>query len=52
MTIAASISQIGEFSFILAGLAVSLKILPPEVRDLVLAAALMSIIANPWPSSC
>ena len=46
-TIAASISQIGEFSFILAGLAVSLKILPPEGRDLVLAAALLSIIANP-----
>src|SRR3990167_4839513 len=46
-TIAASISQIGEFSFILAGLAVGLKILPPEARDLVLAAALLSIIANP-----
>ncbi len=47
LTIAASISQIGEFSFILAGLAVGLKILPPEGRDLVLAAALLSIIANP-----
>ncbi|MCX7043622.1 MAG: Kef family K(+) transporter [Gammaproteobacteria bacterium] len=46
-TIAASIAQIGEFSFILAGLAVGLKILPPEARDLVLAAALLSIIANP-----
>ena len=46
-TIAASVSQIGEFSFILAALGVSLKILPPEGRDLVLAAALLSIIANP-----
>ena len=46
-TIAASIAQIGEFSFILAGLAVALKILPPEGRDLVLAAALLAIIANP-----
>ena len=47
-TIAASVSQIGEFSFILAALGVSLKILPPEGRDLVLAGALLSIIANPF----
>ena len=46
-TIAATVSQIGEFSFILAGLAVALKVLPPEGRDLVLAAALLSIVANP-----
>jgi CPA2 family monovalent cation:H+ antiporter-2 len=46
-TIAASVSQIGEFSFILAGLAVGLRILPGEGRDLVLAGALISIIANP-----
>jgi CPA2 family monovalent cation:H+ antiporter-2 len=37
-TIAASVSQIGEFSFILAGLAISLRLMPPAGRDLVLAA--------------
>ena len=47
MTISMSLAQIGEFSFILAGLGVSLQILPPTGRDLVLAGALLSIIANP-----
>jgi CPA2 family monovalent cation:H+ antiporter-2 len=46
-TIAASVSQIGEFSFILAGLAIALKLMPREGRDLVLAAALISIVFNP-----
>jgi CPA2 family monovalent cation:H+ antiporter-2 len=46
-TIAASVAQIGEFSFILAGLGVALRLMPPAGRDLVLAAALISIIANP-----
>jgi len=47
LTISASLAQIGEFSFILAGLGVSLNILPPEGRDLILAGALISIVANP-----
>ncbi len=47
LTISASLAQIGEFSFILAGLGVSLAILPEAGRDLVLAGALLSIIANP-----
>jgi monovalent cation:H+ antiporter-2, CPA2 family len=47
LTIAASLAQIGEFSFILAGLGVVLQILPPEGRDLILAGALISILANP-----
>lgn len=47
MTISASLAQIGEFSFILAGLGVALQILPPEGRDLILAGALISILANP-----
>jgi CPA2 family monovalent cation:H+ antiporter-2 len=47
LTISASLAQIGEFSFILAGLGVGLQILPPEGRDLILAGALISIIANP-----
>ena len=47
LTISASLAQIGEFSFILAGLGVSLQILPEEGRDVVLAGAMISIIANP-----
>ena len=47
LTIATSVAQIGEFSFILAGLAVALNLLPDAGRDLILAGALLSIIANP-----
>jgi CPA2 family monovalent cation:H+ antiporter-2 len=47
LTIAASVAQIGEFSFILAGLAAGLGLLPAPGRDLILAAALLSILANP-----
>ncbi len=47
LTIAASLAQIGEFSFILAGLGITLKLLPPEGRDLILAGALLSITLNP-----
>ena len=48
LTIAASLAQIGEFSFILAGLGTNLGILPPEGRDLILAGAILSIFANPF----
>jgi len=48
LTISVSLAQIGEFSFILAGLGVSLAILPETGRDLVLAGSLLSIIANPF----
>lgn len=47
LTVSASLAQIGEFSFILAGLGASLGILPPEGRDLILAGAILSILANP-----
>jgi CPA2 family monovalent cation:H+ antiporter-2 len=47
LTISASLAQIGEFSFILAGLGVSLGLLPPEARDLILAGAIFSILLNP-----
>ena len=40
-------AQIGEFSFILAGLGVTLGLLPKEGQDLVLAGALLSITLNP-----
>jgi CPA2 family monovalent cation:H+ antiporter-2 len=46
-TIAASLAQIGEFSFILIGLGISLTLVPPEARDLVLAGAIVSIVLNP-----
>ena len=47
LTVAASLAQIGEFSFILAGLAVALGLLSEEGRDLILAAAILSITVNP-----
>jgi monovalent cation:H+ antiporter-2, CPA2 family len=47
LTVAASLAQIGEFSFILAGLGLSLGILPTEGLNLVLAGALISIALNP-----
>ncbi len=47
LTISASLAQIGEFSFILAGLGVGLEILPEEGQDLILAGALLSIVVNP-----
>ncbi|MBR0693111.1 YbaL family putative K(+) efflux transporter [Bradyrhizobium lablabi] len=47
LTIAASLSQIGEFSFILAELGVASRILPEEGRHLILAGAILSIMLNP-----
>jgi CPA2 family monovalent cation:H+ antiporter-2 len=46
-TVAASLAQIGEFSFILIGLGVELKLVTPLARDLVLAGAILSIVINP-----
>ena len=45
--VSAGLAQIGEFSFILAGLGVALGLLPPEGRDLILAGAMLSITLNP-----
>jgi CPA2 family monovalent cation:H+ antiporter-2 len=47
LTIAASLAQIGEFSFILASLGTGLGVLPAEARDLILAGAIVSILLNP-----
>jgi monovalent cation:H+ antiporter-2, CPA2 family len=47
LTVSASLAQIGEFSFILAELGVSLRLLPSEGQDLILAGALLSIALNP-----
>ena len=48
LMIAASRAQIGEFSFILAGLGVALGLLPAAGRDLILAGALISILLTPF----
>lgn len=47
LTISTSLAQIGEFAFIIAGLGLSLKILPKDGLDLVLAGALITIMLNP-----
>jgi CPA2 family monovalent cation:H+ antiporter-2 len=47
LTVSASLAQIGEFSFILAALGLSLQLLPPEGQSLIVAGALISIALNP-----
>lgn len=46
LTVGASLAQIGEFSFILATLGVSLGLLTPAAQNLILAGALFSITLN------
>jgi CPA2 family monovalent cation:H+ antiporter-2 len=47
LTVSASLAQIGEFSFILAGLGINYKLMPAEGLSLILAGALLSITLNP-----
>ncbi len=47
LVVAAGLAQVGEFSFILAGLGVQLGVLPKEGQSLILAGALISIALNP-----
>ncbi len=47
LTVSASLAQIGEFSFILAGLGVTLGVLPEEGQSFILAGAIISIALNP-----
>ncbi len=47
LLIAASLAQIGEFSFVLAGMGVNLELLSGDTYNLILAAALISIALNP-----
>lgn len=47
LMVSAGLAQIGEFSFILAALGVTYGVLPEEGRDLILAAAIISIALNP-----
>jgi monovalent cation:H+ antiporter-2, CPA2 family len=48
VTLAVSLAQIGEFSFILAALALNLNLLPEEGQALILAGATISIVLNPF----
>lgn len=48
LTVAFSLAQIGEFSFILAGRGLELGVLPKDGQSLVLAGAVISIAINPW----
>jgi CPA2 family monovalent cation:H+ antiporter-2 len=48
MTIAASLAQIGEFSFILAGVGLHAGVLSQDANGLILAGALISIALNPF----
>jgi CPA2 family monovalent cation:H+ antiporter-2 len=52
LTVAVSLAQIGEFSFILLGLGQSLNLVPPEAASLVVAGAIVSIALNPLLFSC
>lgn len=45
--VSAALAQVGEFSFILAGLGIGYALLPPEGLSLILAASLVSITLNP-----
>jgi CPA2 family monovalent cation:H+ antiporter-2 len=47
LTVSASLAQIGEFSFILANLGISLGLLPAEGQSLILAGSIISIALNP-----
>ena len=47
LAVAAGRAQIGEFSFILIGLAIEIELIPPQARDLILGGAIISIVLNP-----
>jgi monovalent cation:H+ antiporter-2, CPA2 family len=47
LTVAAALAQIGEFSFILAVMGLSLNLLPPEGQSYIVAGAIISIMLNP-----
>lgn len=47
LSVSVALSQIGEFSFILAGLAASLKLLPPEATNALVVSSIISITLNP-----
>lgn len=52
LVVSASLAQIGEFSFILGGLSVQMKLLPKEGLELIIAGSLLSICLNPFLFKC
>jgi CPA2 family monovalent cation:H+ antiporter-2 len=48
LLVALGTAQIGEFSFVLAGLGRELDVLSPETYNLILGAAMISIAVNPF----
>jgi CPA2 family monovalent cation:H+ antiporter-2 len=46
-TVTAARAQVGEFSFILAGVGLDLGLMPPEARNVILGGAIISIVLNP-----
>jgi CPA2 family monovalent cation:H+ antiporter-2 len=48
LTVAVSLAQIGEFSFILAGMGLAMNLIPNEAYSLILAGAILSIAINPF----
>ena len=46
-TVTAARAQIGEFSFILAGIGLQLNLIPAEARNVILGGAIISIVLNP-----
>ncbi len=48
LLLAAGLAQIGEFSFILAGLGIDLGLMPERARDLVLGTSILTIFLNPF----
>ncbi len=46
-SVAAGLTQIGEFSFVLVNLEIGLALLPVQARDLILGASILSILINP-----
>ena len=47
LAVSVVLAQIGEFSFILATLGRELKILPENAANIIVAAAILSIMLNP-----
>lgn len=52
LSIAVALAQIGEFSFILASLALGLNILPPEATNVLVVVSVVSITLNPLLYKC
>ena len=52
LSIAVALAQIGEFSFILASLALGLNLLPPEATNALVVVSVVSITLNPLLYKC